>query len=347
MPVLSPALAQPAAEAWRWWIAELRAMVPDDLAARVRRQPPAWSDIELTRDAITIERVRGGTGERLADERPIEALDEEGWAELAELVEGSRTRIILSPPDVFAATISLPAAARRRMRSAVALQLDQIAPLEPALLSWNSEVLDAGRQGISVLVAMARTDRIAGLESLFAEHGLPAPPIFARAGDRLVKLASGFDASRRAPESRDRRAWLFAALLLGSIPFTVWAGASLLAGITQSRIAAVQREIAPQLAQERKAQADEALRRALKPMLTGPSATQAIESLALAMPDTAYATELAKGPDGKLTFSIEASDTDALAAAMTEAPLLADAAPSDMVESENGRMRVYYAGAGT
>lgn len=335
MPALDilPQAAALAGDAMHWWLGELRSMLP----ARINAAPSrACCDILVCKSATIIDRIKGGIGERLVDDRPLEALDADGWGELAGLIEGGRTRLVLAPPDVYVTRLELPAAARGRLRSAIALQLDHLAPIDPALLSWNSEVIGGEGKKLSLVVAMARTSRIQLLLSLFADHGLPPPKIVAMADGRPVTL---FSPPRRM--SADRRAWLVAAGLIASIPFTTMAGAAMLSGIEESRSAALQRELAPLQKAERESAQSENLRRALKPLFETPSAIKAIEALAMVLPETAFVREATLASNG-LSFTVETGDAEALAAAIAQTPLLASATLVDMIPAEENKVRAQY-----
>lgn len=310
-------------------------MMPTRLAAR---HASKTCDIHLSASATIVERVKSGIGERYVEERPLEALDSEGWTQLGDLIGTGPARLILSPPDVYVTTLDLPAAARGRLRAAVSLQLDHLAPLDPVLLDWNAELLSSSNGKISVAVAMTRSSRIEQLHSLFEANGLKATAIATLAHGRALKLASGSATGM----SRERRVWLVAAALIASIPLTTLAGATLLRSIEEARIASLQQQLAPLALAERKAARAEALRRALKPVLAAPAASETLEALALGMPETAYARQVAMSADGSLEFTVESKDPEALAHTLRNAPLLAPATIVETQPTSEGRAAVHY-----
>jgi hypothetical protein len=335
--ILPPDARAQAVAAWEWWLSELRAMLPPALKPR---RAKSVCDIHVGGHTL-IHHVRGSLGQTLAEERPLEHLDEEAWGQLSRLIEGTRPRLILSHPDVFTTTIELPLAARRRLRAAVALQLPQIAPLDPALLSWNAEILASTDGKIEVLVAMARTSRIEQLSSLFLQRDLGAPAVVALAHPqgRTLVLAPG---SGTGAGGGRGRVWIAAAALALSIPFTTIAGAKFLTSIEEGRLEALRQELAPREASEREAVRAEAMRRGLKPLFESPASTATLEAIALAMPENAYARWAEQHPDGTIAFMVDTSDPDAVGAAVAKLPLLAQASVVDMLPAGEGRMQVAY-----
>ena len=331
-----PALARLAAFG-SWWRGELVAMLPEGLRARPSRRPAA--DIHVGPDRIAVDRIAGGTGERFVEERPIEALDDEAWAELAELTAGARTRLILSVPEVYWTHIALPAAARGRHRTAAALQLGQIAPVEPAALDWRSEVVGGADGKVDLLVAMAHRERLDALQALFLERGLPGPAIAADCDGRVVELRGERDEEAEAEARGNRIAAVAAALLLLSIPVTTIAAAEFMTGISESRIAALEEEIAPRLAAERRARREQGVRRALAAVFARPAATDSIENIALGLPDTDHAVRAERGSDGSLYVVVETADAETLQQTIEKAPQLASLELVDMSGGAAGEGR--------
>lgn len=340
---LPPALVERAGAFWHWWIAELAAMVPPPL--RLRRERPR-ADIVAGPEGVAVERVEAGAGERLFDPAPLERLEEESWAELHGLIEGRRARLVLGPPDVFLTRIALPAAARGRLRAATSLALDQAAPVAPDLLCWNCRLIGGGGSAgtLDVLVAMARVERLEVIRGLFTEHGLAPPPIAARGPDGEVMLRGGADGSETPDRRRERLISIAAAALLASIPLTTVAAAGILTFFAESKVAALRQEVAPALAAEREAGRAERVRRALAVLFARPSATETLESLALAMPDSSAARTVERQADGMLRLEVETGDRAALEEGLARSPLLGDLHPAEILEEEGPRTSLVYRG---
>ena len=340
MPALSELRESPvgafAGEAWRWWTGELMAMVPERY--RPDAGKAARSEIRPRRDAVEIEIVSEGIGQRFADTTRLEDLTAEGWAELATLIEGSRARIVLDAPDAFHTSLMLPAAARRRLRSAVALQLSQVSPVEPALLRWATAPIESGADKIGVRVAMARSDRIEALRTLFEANGIDPPPICAATPEGPVELARGARISGKASDRIRARDWAIAVLLIATIPLTTTLGATLLRAGAQDRIEVLEKGAAPRLEAEAKARQAEELRRDLRPLVTRPSITATLEELAIRLPPTDHVKSISQAGDRILLFTVETADAEAAEAALRGSRILPHVAVTDVVPATGGRL---------
>jgi hypothetical protein len=344
MPSLSELRETPAgaavAEAWRWWTSELMARVPERFRPDPARIPRA--DIRLGRGAVEVEIVRDGIGQRFADAKPIEELDAEGWAELAALIEGSRARVVLDSPDTFVTRLTFPNAARRRLRSAAALQLSQISPVEPDRLRWAMTTTDSDAEKVDVRIAMARADRIERLQALFEENGLDPPPVHAATPEATLELARGSRLGRANDGRADARAWAAALLLIASIPLTTTLGATMLKASAESRIEALEKGAAPRLKAEAKARRSEALRRELRPLATRPGISATLEDLAARLPLTDHVTIVKQGGDRILQFTVETADAEAAEVALKGSALLPHVAVADIVPAPSGKLAVTF-----
>jgi hypothetical protein len=328
------------AEAWRWWTGELAAMAPERFRPDRGKRPSA--DIRLGRDAVEIEVVSDGVGQRYADPQPLEALDADGWTELGALIAGCRTRIVLEPPDVYIAHLTLPAAARRRLKSAVGLQLSQISPLDPSRLRWAMAVTDGNSDRIVVQVAMTRSDRVENLRALFAEHGIDPPPICAATAEATLELAPGNPRAAAAAGRAGRREWAIAALLLASIPLTTTLAATVLEASTKSRIETIAKRAAPRLKAEAGLRRSEGLRRGLQPLFTRPGVSATVEELAARLPLTDHVKSVTQAADRSVELVVETADAEAVEAALRGSRLLPRAAVADILPASEGRLIVTY-----
>ena len=344
MPALTALRDSPAAaaatDAWRWWTGELLAMVPERFRPHPDRRPRA--DIRPGRDSVRVEIVRDGVGQLFAEARRIEDLDGDGWAELASLAEGSRTRILLEPQDCFTTALVLPAAARKRLRPAVALQLSQVAPLDPALLRWAMLAADGGTDKVEVRVAMARSERIEQLQALFEEKELDVPSICAPSPDGVIELARGRRVRGVVAGGIGARSWALAALLLASIPFTTLLGATVLRASAESRIEQLERGAEPRLRQEADARRSEALRRDLRPLFARPGISATIEDVANRLPLTDHVKSIGQGNDRILVLTIETPDAEAAEAALKGSRLLPHIAVTDISPASSGKLAVTF-----
>jgi hypothetical protein len=339
------ALLANADAAWTWWTGELAACVPPRL--RRRSASRHYSNIRLAPQGVTIEQTVEGS-EQLAFGRPLADFEADDWAALSAAVAGTRPRIALGVPDIYWTEIRLPVAARARLASAVALQLAQIAPIAPALLTWKAQVVASDTKAVTALVAMARTARVEALRQSFTAAGLPAPTIVADAGGRSVELVSTRVRGGNPARRDDRRAWMLALLLLGSIPVTTSAIAAVLTRMNESRIASLQTELAPKLETERRIAQTETSGRALRMVFANPAATERIEAIALGVPATDFVTTAGSEVDGSLRLTVDSANAESLQAQIVKSELLAQLQPVDMVPAPDRpeRVQVSYGGTG-
>jgi hypothetical protein len=326
-----------ASAAWTWWTGELAGMIPERLW---RRRPVPTAQISLGRDRVEIERIVEGVGELYVDERPIDAFDEQGWAELASLTDGCRTRLLLRSPAAYATSIQLPKAAQNRVKAALALQLPQISPIDPDLVEWaaRTDAVHAGH--VDVGLAMARRRTIDGLQCLFVENGLDFPSVDVEAPEGPIRIRAGADGSVRPIARNTRRAIVAALALVATIPFTTFAGARLLTSIANGRADVLEREVQPRIAANRRARQAELTRRALRPVAARPIASAAIEEVAAALPATAYLRSAEQAADRSLTLTIDAPDAATVEAAVAGVRAMRRPRIVDQTAGEDGRMIV-------
>lgn len=293
-----------------WWRDELSACVPERVKALSSRL--GRTDIRLARDRVEIDRIEGEIGRTFTDNRALEALDQEGWEQLGALLPGTRTRLFLDPRDFWCTRLSLPAGARTSLRSAIALQLHLIAPLQPDLLEWAWCVERRNKAHIHIVVAMARRSRLDRIANLFAQQDLAPPPIFCMTELGPLQLRKGV-AVRRSPASRqERQMAAMAALLLATVPLTTLFGTQLLRFTNEAKLTQLRVQIGPKLAAEQRVRQAASLRRALAPMGQNLPVSTALAELSTIVPENAYVQQLAYDLNGGIDFTL-AGDLDGAA----------------------------------
>ena len=325
----------------RWWLAELAALVPS------RFKPGAkapHADIRFFPDRVEVVRVDGEEGVRLVDPRPIETLDSDAWAELAGIVDATRARIILEAPDIYVTKVRLPTAARAKFRSAIALQLESLAPLDPALIVWNCVLAELVPDGVVVELAMARQARIARISELFAAADAPMPPIHAATARGTIELAAGHVGARSPDAARNRLALMVAAGLLISIPLTTIIVARASTWARQSSIELLQRQVIPKLAAQRRVRDTEELKALLRPVAARPTITSLVADLAAHIPESGY-VRVAKGTGRSVTIVVDTQQSEALAAALGRADSLKKLRIEDQTPGEPGHVIVSLSGS--
>lgn len=333
---LGRALGAPLASAWRWWTSELRGMLSPLAFSRSGRR--ARSYVRLRPGQIELDIINGDAAERYVEARSLDEADEDSWEQLAQLTQGTRLTVVLGSPDAFWTDVSLPKAAARRLRSAIALQLARVAPLDTNLLVWSFVRTDASDASLMARVGMARADRVASISDAFTLRGFDRPAIVLDADGHLIKIADGRGPSIRAvflgSEAHPR---VVALALLASIPLTTLAGASLLQSAVEARTQVLGSEIAPRLAADREARAHQRLRRVLQPLLGRPTASTSLEMLAETLPSSTAVKSLGQGPNGHLLLIVETADGELTHAAVAASPAVLRASLVDLVPAGSDR----------
>jgi hypothetical protein len=328
------------ASTWHWWLSELGGMVPERY--RLRQSSRPRSRVLPGKSSVTVERIVDGQGERHVDTRVLENLDEAAWAELGYLIGETRCELVLSAPDVHIVNLILPTAARSRLRAAVTLRLDDLAPLDPHLLIWDAVVTTQDARGLHVAVVMARASRIASLVELFQSREVLVPEIIAELDGRSISLRRGNDGSQTPERRNDRRAWAIAAGLIASAPLTTFIAAKIMTSVNETHVAAAEDSVRPKIEAEGRFRREELVRRTLLPVLAQPSVSATIENLANVLPKTTFAQSVGLAVDRGLTFVVDTSDPEALADTLSVAGTLRGAHIKDETVSSPKQMRITY-----
>ena len=289
-------------------------------------------------DRVAVERTIDGTCERLVEAIALEDFDTDNWAELEELTQDCRLRVILQPPHIFVNRLRLPNAARSRLRQAVALQLPQLVPLEPDCLTWAVQITGIFGGEIEVELAMARTAHMAALQARFEAAGARVPPFYAETSFGFLLLENGEAGARQHGAGLTRKAWIAAALLILSVPVTTLIAAGLMTASLNSEAQSLEQELAPKIAAERQARQLAATRVALAPVAAVPLASDALEEVAVRLPETSYAETVAQGLDRSLHIVVKAADTKAATVALAASEQLPRISLADQTADASGRM---------
>lgn len=337
---LSGSVAPIAAGLWRWWSGELAETVR--LLRPVAQKGDGEVRILIEQHRVCIERVIGGAGERFIEEQPFEALDADAFADIAGLVGNEVPSLILQPPDVLPLSLTFPKAAASRLSAAIAIQMIEIAPVQPELLTWSIAERRVEGGNLHVRLAMAKTTRIAALRARFEEHGLCAPPVYAADPSGDVRLAITDDDSRPVIDWRGKRLWLVAAALLATIPFTTLVGSAILIARVNAAAQALQPDVHERQAMRRAAQRMEEQRELLSPLYGQPGSAAVLNALAKRLPLSDWLRQIERRPDGSLHFTVTTLDEAALDAALRSEPLLPGIRVAMRSERQDGKVDVDY-----
>jgi hypothetical protein len=320
--------------AWRWWTGELAGLIPKRLSLSLARTRTA--DIYPSRDGVALVRTAQGQGERLVEVTPITAFTSENWQEIAALVAGHRTRVILRAPLAHIITLRLPKAARPYLRTAVPLQLGEHAPLPLDSLAWALVDTRLDHDRLFARVAMVRRDVIETLEAGFHEQALSVPPI-------LVETSDG----KRVTLRRERgaaalpRPWTWAVIVLALTPFLLLLFLEILVLHEQSQVTGLEEAARPALAAERHIREQAQVARGLNQLFVAPAVTSIVENLADQLPASAHALELSGREGGLVDITVAASDPKAAGMALLADPRLTAAARPTLTTSPDGNSTLH------
>lgn len=298
---IEPALAE-GRRFWRWWTGELDAAIPRRLRQRFDRRERV--DIRLGRDGIAISCKRGSLDQRFEEGRPLEALDVAAWDELATFLVDRPARVFLDARDRLCLTMDLPRRTGRNLPAAIALQLGSASPIDPEQASWSWAVLNADRGRVTVLVVLARSSRLDGIESLFARHGLSSPPIYCETPAGLIRMRGGRTVLRSVEGEHNRRAIIAATLMLVTTPLLLLIGAQLLSAHNEAQLNMLRRKLAPKIAADREVRREARLWQAYTPLRRLPFASIILADLGRRAPSGTSVDGLAVTQDRRIRFEL-------------------------------------------
>ena len=286
-----------------WWSSELSAAFRAPIGAVGTSRPSVT--IFPRQDEVSAERIADGIGQRFVDECALSELSDASWDKLREIVDDAAVRVVLSEPDTMAVRVTLPRAARSRLRPAIALHLSEHLPIEPELAVW--EIVEQRAAGPDILVELivARAAQLDDIKQTFAEHGLRLPDIAGRVGDREVLLSHG---QRPVLQAGERRRFMLAAVLVAIAPILTLAGSELLIARNETAIYKLEVQLAPKRETARLAREREQLRAALAALPTLPLSTL-LDDVAANLPQSAH-LKTAQREGSAVTLEIEATDPE-------------------------------------
>jgi general secretion pathway protein L len=308
-------LRERAREYWQWWTAELAALIPPALRARLA--PPASVLLaEPEGDALRFRRLgRGGPRE-------------------ASPAEAARLPLWLGLPAeaVLAKEIELPLLSAGDLRRAAILDLDRQTPL-PAAALWFDVIpigLDPRRRRLRVRLLVARATAVeAALARLAAAHGLRGVGRVGLAvpGGLIGDLRPATPPAEQAARRVGPRSWLMAlCVALGLLNLGLYfdaeaeRAARLEAAVAEARTRLARVDaLRTQLTERRRLAEEIAGRRGGVPMLA------ILDELTRRIPDGAW-LESVEVRGGAVLLSGHASSAVALVSALEASPLFAEAA---------------------
>lgn len=327
-------------EFWNWWSDELSGFLP----ASLRNEPTERDRFDIFSGAreTVIEFVQGGAGEKMVEAVPLDALEEDSWEQIFALADQYPPRLFLQDNDYLAISVKLPKASLADIRSALQLQLGNLVPLKPEYIDWDFVECDRNDKHVFVSLIIAKSARLDEIETLFAEKGL-MPPTFCveHEGKNAVLRRPLLLSSKPADQARKKFAFA-AAAMLACTPLITWAGAEILTGQEEARIAELESALEPRLEQEKRILAEEMVRRAAAPLLKMPSASNRLEALAANLPETDWTSAVSQNPEGRLLFVADMEDRGKAEDQLSQSEFLNNLEPIEEFEEDSQRARVRY-----
>lgn len=324
----------------RWWLGELAdlwSLLP--IKGHTRRR---YSHIYLEADRVIVDRRIGPQVDRFVEQRAFDALGADGQSELQELTNGAPATLLLSSPDIYSISLSLPAIARSRLTSAVSLQMPIIAPLKPDLLSWSITAVRRETNQLQVDIVMAKRATLDGLraisEEISADSWAIAP---AHAPEHPFK---DYEGARRTPSAWAKELrWVgLAVLALCSIPFTIIVAGALLTARADGQADRLRDQATEKRSAIQTAVRLEDQRRAAAPLFGQADAATLLNELAERLPPSDWLRSLERRPSGAISFTVSTGDEAALDAALRQSDLLPGVHVSDQTPAADGHSDVTY-----
>jgi len=266
----------------RWWLGELSSLIP--AAWQQRWRIGAAVTIHPAADHVRIDLIEGEDGRTFREDMAIEDLTAENWEEIRSFLTDRRASVELPSSEAHILRLDLPVAAMRDAHSAVAVQLLHRAPVAPEKLYWALSRVEHHATAARATVVLARRSRLDDLAAQFEAQDIASPPIVVRLDGEEAILRGGL-AVNLSPQRRSaRRTRAAAALLILSIPITLFGVAELLLWSGEREVATLRKDNAPKVKALALATQTDLLQRALAPLAQRPVISAALADLAGALP---------------------------------------------------------------
>ncbi|MBL8512840.1 MAG: hypothetical protein JNJ55_02530 [Betaproteobacteria bacterium] len=156
----------------RWWVGELRAMLPATVSGWFAGDG-ALTDIGLDDASLHLVRIEQGRA-RVA--QSVARADVGTNPVLRDMVAGERERVrlVLSQGQVLVRTLSLPAAIEENLIEAIGFEIDRVTPFKAESVHYAARVVarDAQKETIDVLLAVVPRARLDALLTAARQGGL-------------------------------------------------------------------------------------------------------------------------------------------------------------------------------
>jgi general secretion pathway protein L len=177
----------------RWWLAEVRGMLPETLSGWFAGDS-AKTDIGIDDTGLHLVRLEGGRARVIQTIAKTELGTHPMVRELI-ATERDRVRLVLASSDsqALVRTLTLPAAIEENLKEAISFEIDRVTPFKAEQVYFAAQVVsrDAQRETIDVELAVAPKARADALIATAREAGLSVGEMIvepAAVGARVVDL---------------------------------------------------------------------------------------------------------------------------------------------------------------
>ncbi|MBC7625383.1 MAG: pilus assembly protein PilM [Aeromicrobium sp.] len=170
----SPVSGNRLLQLWRWWTAELRAMLPALMARWIDGDAVAIN-VMVDERGLTILNTRKESGKpHVAERVSIDTLASNPL--LRDLIEAGRDRVrlVLTPDQAMVKSITLPIATEENLREVVGFELDRHTPFTPDQAYFDAQIVrrDTQQEKIVVTLVVASRGEVASLLDMLTRAGL-------------------------------------------------------------------------------------------------------------------------------------------------------------------------------
>ena len=176
-PVPALASASGLVKFWRWWTAELKALLPAAMASWLEGDTVA-TNVGVDDTGVSI--FSSGDATKSAPQRvPNDALATSPALRELHSAGRDRVRLVLTPDQALVKTITLPLATEENLREVVGFELDRHTPFTPDQAYYDVQVVrrDPQHEKITVALAVASKFEIAALVETLRRAGLTCTAI--------------------------------------------------------------------------------------------------------------------------------------------------------------------------
>lgn len=201
---------------WRWWVAELSAMVPDKWRDLFRHDEGVVTFDVRGKDIVVVRTASGAATEvlRIAkSELATEAASAAAETIRKSVAPGDKVVVRVTRAELLTRMVKLPIAASRNLKNILKFELDRISPLDPQQVRFDYRVLNRDKEAgqIEVELRILKREVADDAVRLCRSVGLE-PDRLGFVGDDAAAGAQGFPLSTTASLRGQWQTWRVPAL---------------------------------------------------------------------------------------------------------------------------------------